>query len=505
MSDVRVRVAPSPTGAPHVGTAYQALFNLALARRHGGKFVLRIEDTDQHRSRPEYEEQLLSSLAWTGLQWDEGPDVGGPFGPYRQSERLPTYHEHARRLVEAGHAYPCFCTAERLADLRRQQNETKGRLGYDGHCRDLPPADARARTDAGEPHVVRLKMPREGTCTVADALRGDISFEYANFDDQVLLKTDGFPTYHLAVVVDDHLMRISHVVRGEEWISSCPKHIHLYACFGWPCPTYVHLPLLLNPDKSKMSKRRNPTSIDYYRRAGYLPQALVNYLALMAYPPAPGDGGGGDEEKFTFDSLVARFDVERINLGGSVFDLAKLNWLNGRYIREDLSGGDLLQALKSWLVNDEHLARIIPLMQPRMETLGDFLPTCSFFFARQVSPRPEDLVPKGREPDAVVEVLQTAVWALEEAVPWGRDAVEAAIARVSAFWDWPVRDVTGPMFAAVMGQPVGPPLYESAALLGSDLTRARLLSAVELLGGLSKKKASKLEKSWRSNTEEERQ
>ena len=498
MSDVRVRVAPSPTGAPHVGTAYQALFNLALARKHGGVFVLRIEDTDQARSRREYEDQLLSSLAWTGLQWDEGPDIGGPLGPYRQSERLDIYREHAGQLVDAGHAYPCFCSPERLADLRRQQNEAKGRLGYDGHCRDLAPADAQARIDAGEPHVVRLRMPQEGTCVFTDALRGDISFEYANFDDQVLVKTDGFPTYHLAVVVDDHLMQISHVVRGEEWINSCPKHLRLYECFGWEPPVHVHLPLLLNPDKSKMSKRRNPTSIDYYRRAGYLPQALVNYLALMAYPPAAVDGGG-DEEKFTFESLVERFDVERINLGGSVFDPEKLNWLNGRYMREDLSGGDILQALKSWLVNDDYLEQIIPLMQPRMETLGDFLPTCSFFFARQVSPNPDDLVPKGREAADVVEVLQTAVWALEEAVPWDRDAVEAAIARVGAFWDWPVRDVTRPMFVALMGHPVGPPLYESAALLGTDVTRARLLSAVELLGGLGKKKAGKLEKRWRAS------
>ncbi|MFH1566882.1 MAG: glutamate--tRNA ligase [Gemmatimonadota bacterium] len=492
MSDVRVRVAPSPTGAPHVGTAYQALFNLAFARRHGGRFLLRIEDTDQTRSRPEYEAQLLASLAWTGLQWDEGPDVGGPVGPYRQSERLPIYREHARQLVEAGHAYPCFCTPERLAALRQEQLASKGRLGYDGHCRGLDVAEARARLTAGEPHVIRLQMPPEGTCVFTDLLRGQIAFEYARLDDQVLLKTDGFPTYHLAVVVDDHLMGISHVIRGEEWISSMPKHLRLYECFGWPCPVHAHLPLLLNPDKSKMSKRRNPTSIDYYRRAGYLPQALVNYLALMAYPPAE-----GGEEKFAFAALVERFDLERINLGGSVFDLEKLSWLNGRYLREDLSGADILRALKGWLVNDAYLEQIIPLMQPRMETLGDFLPTCNFFFARQVSPKLEDLLPAKREAADAVDVLQTAVWALEAAVPWSRDAVEAAVKRVGAFWDWPVRDVTRPLFAAVMGQPVGPPLYESAALLGSDVTRARLLAAIEVLGGLSKKKAAALEKRWR--------
>ena len=475
-----------------MGTAYIALFNLAFARQHGGQFVLRIEDTDQARSRPEYEQGLISALSWLGLKWDEGPDVGGALGPYRQSERLDLYQAHARELVEAGHAYYCFCTPERLAEVRQTQLAAKTQLGYDGHCRDLSKGAVEAGLQAEQPHVVRLKMPRDGTCTFSDSLRGEISFEYGNLDDQVLVKSDGFPTYHLAVVVDDHLMEITHVIRGEEWINSMPKHLRLYECFGWDCPPHTHLPLLLNPDRSKMSKRRNPTSIDYYRKAGYLPSALLNYMALMGYPPAE-----GDEEKFSFESLVERFDLQRVNLGGSVFDLEKLNWLNGRYIRENLSPDELLQELKNWLLNDEYVEQMIPLMQARMETLGDFLPRCAFFFARQVSPDPEDLMPKEREAAEVVQVLQTAVWALEEALPWDRDAVEGVVQRVSAFWEWPVRDLTRPMFAAVMGQPVGPPLYESVALLGLDLTRARLLAAIETLGGLSKKKMSKLQKSWR--------
>ena len=477
---VRVRIAPSPTGSPHVGTAYIALFNLAFARRHGGQFILRIEDTDQARSRPEYEDHLLQALRWLELNWDEGPGVGGSCGPYRQSERLPRYQAHARQLVEAGHAYYCFCTPQRLEEVRAEQRRLKLNMGYDRHCRDLPLAQADQRRAQGEPHVVRLKMPLEGKATLQDTLRGPIEFEYGLLDDQVLLKSDGFPTYHLAVVVDDHLMGITHVIRGEEWINSSPKHLLLYECFGWTPPVHTHLPLLLNPDGSKMSKRRNPTSIDYYRRAGYLGPALRNYLGLMNCPPP------GEDDKFSLDEWVAAFDLATVSLGGSVFDLDKLIWLNGRYLREDFTPEALLGALKKWLLNDEQLGQLVPLMHSRMETLGDFLPKCAFFFARQVECSPEDLVPKKREAQEAVQVLQTVLWAMEGALPWGRDAVEQAIHKVAAFWDWPIREVTGPLFVAIMGQKVGPPLFESIALLGLDLSRTRLLDAMNVLGGLSK-------------------
>ena len=489
---VRVRIAPSPTGAPHVGTAYIALFNLAFARQHKGRLLLRIEDTDQTRSRHEYELQLLASLRWLGLEWDEGPDVGGPCGPYRQSERLDLYSERALKLVADGHAYHCFCSQERLASLRAEQSGQGQRTGYDGHCRQLAEADVSARLSKGESNTVRMKVPEDGTCVVSDRLRGEISFELAELDDQVILKSDGFPTYHLAVVVDDHLMEVSHVIRGEEWINSMPKHVLLYDWLGWEVPEHTHLPLLLNPDKSKMSKRRNPTSVDYYQRAGYLPQALLNYLALMAHPP-----GSDGEEKFNFDDFVERFDLSSINLGGSVFDVDKLTWLNGRYIREDLSAEDLLVTMKSWLLNDEFFSQIVPLMHSRLETLGDFVAPCSFFFAREVSCDAEDLVPKARQAEDVVAMLQTGVWALEEGDDeWGKERVEGAIKRVGTFWDWPIRDITGPMFVAAMGQKVGPPLYESLTLLGIDLSRMRLLKAIDALGGLSKKKSRSLEKAW---------
>ena len=488
MKDLRVRIAPSPTGPVHVGTAYQALFDLVLARKFGGKFVLRIEDTDQVRSRKEYEDQLLQALSWLGLEWDEGPDVGGEYGPYRQSERLEIYQWHAKELVEAGHAYPCFCSAERLDVLRAEQMQNKERVGYDGHCRALSAQEVERKS--GEDHVIRLKMPGQGRCIVKDRLRGEIEFDFAQMDDQVLIKSDGFPTYHMAVVVDDYLMEISHVVRGEEWITSTPKHLALYAAFGWEPPEYIHLPLLLNPDGSKMSKRRNPTSVEYYRRAGYLPWALLNYLALMAYPPI-------DEEKFSFAQLIEDFEPDKINLGGSIFDMEKLNWLNGRYLREDRTPEELLQELKSWLLNDDYLGEMLPLLQARMETLGDFMPRVAFFLARQVEPGAEDLVPKKREVEEVVAMLQTTVWSLDEVLQWDKEGVETALRGVAEYWEWPVRDVTVPLIAALTGARVGPPLFESAALLGRDLTRMRILDAMAVLGGLSKKKAAKLEKAWK--------
>jgi glutamyl-tRNA synthetase len=491
MANVRVRIAPSPTGAPHVGTAYIALFNLAFVRHHGGQLLLRIEDTDQARSLPVHEERLVSALRWLGLEWDEGPDVGGDCGPYRQSERLDIYRQYADTLLDEGHAYLSFVTADELASWRGEGQSAGVPAPFEAE-RDADPAAGRQRAASGEPHVIRMKMPREGTCTINDMLRDEpISIEYAGLDDQVLLKSDGFPTYHLAVVVDDHLMGITHIIRGEEWINSTPKHLLLYQWFGWDPPAHAHLPLLLNPDGSKMSKRKNPTSIDYYRRAGYLPVALLNYLALMAYPPIPGTRGT-DEEKESLDDLVKRFDLSRVSLGGSIFDVEKLNWLNGRYLREDLTPEQLLAALHDWAYNDDFLGQVIP----RMETMGDLMPKCAFLFSRRVEPALEDLLPKGREAADVAAMLQTAVWSLDRVLTWQRDAIEDAVQRTGEFWDWPIRDVTHPLYTAIMGQPVGPPLYESMVLLDVDLTRTRLLDAITVLGGISNNKSKKLERDW---------
>jgi glutamyl-tRNA synthetase len=377
---VRTRIAPSPTGDPHVGTAYVALFNYAWAKKNGGQFILRIEDTDRERSNAASERMIFEALHWLGVAWDEGPDVGGPHGPYRQSERFAIYQEHAEMLVAAGGAYPCFCTKERLEALRDEQRRLKlaQATGYDGHCRTIAPTEAARRRQAGEPHVIRLAMPRDGESVVTDLLRGEIRIDNALVDDQVLLKSDGFPTYHLANVVDDHLMGISHVIRAEEWISSLPKHAQLYRAFGWEAPVFCHLPLLRNADRSKISKRKNPVSLNYYRRAGFVPEAMLNYLALMGWAIS------ADREEFTLDEFIAAFDLKDITLGGPVFDLEKLTWLNGKYLRK-LTPPELLARLRADLLSDDYLTRVIELAHERVDKLEDFIDYAHFFFVGEVS------------------------------------------------------------------------------------------------------------------------
>src|SRR6516165_3086561 len=355
---VKVRIAPSPTGDPHVGTAYIALFNYAFAKKSGGKFILRIEDTDRTRSTPESEAAILRALRWVGLQWDEGPDVGGPSGPYRQSERAELYQEHVKMLLASGAAYRCFCTAERLEAV----------------CRGRPTAEGEARVAAGEPFVVRLAMPRKGEIAFVDRLRGEVKFEAAQMDDQILLKTDGFPTYHLANVVDDHLMGITHVIRAEEWLSSTPKHVVLYRAFGWEQPEFVHMPLLRNADKSKISKRKNPVSLDYYRDAGFLPEALLNYLGTMGWSIS------GDREKFTLAEMIEAFSFDRVSLGGPVFDLVKLAAMNADYLRA-LDDAEVVRRLRDWRFSDDHLRALVPLVRERIQRLDEFVPLTEFFFS----------------------------------------------------------------------------------------------------------------------------
>ena len=320
-----------------MGTAYMALFNLAFAKKHGGKMILRIEDTDQSRSSKKSEDAILSSLNWLGLHWDEGPDCGGDFGPYRQSERLNLYKEAIKKLVDAGYAYPCFCTAERLTELRKKQVENKETPRYDGHCLNLSEEEIEKKIKAGEKYVYRLKVPDDGVCRFNDELRGDVQFDWKQIDHQIIQKSDGFPTYHLASIVDDHHMGITHVIRGEEWINSTPKHILLYEGLGWEPPVFAHLPLLRNPDKSKLSKRKNPTSIDYYKDVGFLPEAVVNYLGMMGYTLPD------QREIFDINEMSENFDIKRMSLGGPIFDIKKLKWLNGRYLREKLTPEEILR------------------------------------------------------------------------------------------------------------------------------------------------------------------
>ena len=385
---VRTRIAPSPTGAPHVGTAYMALFNLAYARRHGGRMVFSIEDTDQLRSTPESEDAILQALSWIGTKWDEGPDCGGDYGPYRQSERTSLYQAEVQRLVDEGHAYLCFCTPDRLEQLRKEQIANKETPRYDGHCLSLSPEEAEERKNKGEPYVVRLKIPHEGECRFQDELRGEISIDWSQIDHQVIQKSDGLPTYHLASVVDDHLMKISHVIRGEEWINSTPKHILLYERLGWKPPVFIHLPLLRNPDKSKLSKRKNPTSISYYRDAGFLPEAMLNYLGMMGYTLPD------QREMFSLDELCETFEMKRVSLGGPVFGVEKLKWLNGRYLREKMSHEEVLQKLLEWKGGPDFFRKIIPLALPRLETFSDFFPISQFLLNEIPTYQFEDLIGK---------------------------------------------------------------------------------------------------------------
>ena len=487
---VRTRVAPSPTGDPHVGTAYMALFNQAFARSQGGRFVLRIEDTDRARSTATSEAAIFAALRWAGIEWDEGPDVGGDFGPYRQSERQDVYRHHAEQLLQAGRAFHCFCSQERLDQVRRRQQAAGETPRYDGHCRSLAPAEARARVAGGEAHVIRLAVPEHGVCRFADGLRGTIEIPWRQVDSQVLMKSDGFPTYHLAVVVDDHLMRISHVLRGEEWISSMPKHQLLYAGFGWPMPVHYHLPLLRNPDSSKLSKRRNPTGLDYYRRLGYLPEALLNYLALMGYSMPD------EREIFSVAEMTEHFAIDRISTGGPVFDPAKLDWLNGQYIRA-LSTDEFMDRVAAWALNRDALAPLVPLVQQRTERLADLLGQVDYLLGDRAALTAADFAHKTLDAADCRRVLDHAGRRLDALADWRRDAVYGALRSLADAMQLKMRDFLAPLFIAISGRPVSLPLFDSMIHLGRDLTRARLRSAIDALGGVSKKEAKRFERAYR--------
>lgn len=480
---VRVRIAPSPTGDPHVGTAYMALFNLIYARHFNGTFILRIEDTDQTRSRPEYEQKIFDALAWCGIGWDEGPDVGGPFGPYRQSERTELYQKYAHELVENGKAYHCFATPEELAEMRALNPGG----GYDRRYRGLSAEEVQERLDRGESNVIRLKMPLTGEAVFEDAVKGRIVTPYADVDDQVLLKSDGFPTYHLANVVDDHLMQISHVIRGDEWISSTPKHIYLYEAFGWDAPQFLHMPLLLGTDGKKLSKRRNPTSIFYYKDAGYLPEAFMNFLTLMGYSMP------GDEEIYPLQRLIDCFDPKRIGLSGAIFDVRKLDWLNQQILINTIPEEDLWSRLKEWSFNDAFMEKLMPLVHTRIKTFGEFMELMGFLFINHLPLTTELLTPKKLAPEASAAILQAILLTLEEMADFGPTGLEKASHTVSELFGVHHKKVVMHLlFASLTGKTKGPPLFASSEFLGKDRLRARLLDAITFLGGLSNKRLSRL-------------
>lgn len=459
-----------------MGTAYVALVNYCFARQHGGEFILRIEDTDQARSTAESERAILQTLRWCGLDWDEGPDVGGPHGPYRQSERSGIYREYADKLLAGGHAFKCFCTPERLDEMRVAQRAAGQPSRYDGLCRTYSAEEIAKREAAGETYVVRLVVPDEGVCIVEDMRRGPIEFDYKSVDAQVLVKSDGLPTYHLANVVDDHLMGITHVFRGEEWVSSAPKHLLLYAYFGWEPPKLMHLPLLRNPDKSKLSKRKNPTGILFYGAMGYLPEALINFLALLANASHE-----GEDELMDLPAIVRRFEVEHVPTGGPVFDVDKLDWLNARYIRERLDAKAFVERVAEWAVSPERLSRIAELAGPRIERLSDLGPLLAFLFSGRIALNASALTSPKLDAAEIRQAFTLAMTELDALPAWNAFAVESVLKGVAEKLGKKMRDVARPFYVAITGSPTSIPLYDSMELLGRDIVRERLRNALELV------------------------
>ena len=482
----RLRVAPSPTGDPHVGTAYMAMFDLAFARQQGGAFVLRIEDTDRARFDASSEQQLYDTLHWLGLTWDEGPDVGGPHAPYRQSERLATYRPYVDRLRSDGHAYLCWCSSERLAEMRTEQQRRKQPTGYDRMCLGKTEAE-RAQLPGFSPEpVVRMLIPDDVELSWDDLIMGRTNAPRP--DDQVVLKADGFPTYHLAVVVDDHEMGITHVVRGQEWISSTPKHLLLYRWLGLEPPRFAHMPLLRDEKRAKISKRKNPWArLTWFQERGYLPEALVNFLALQGYPPVV-EADGTEREVFTFAEFTERFRWEDVNRAGSIFNLDKLDWLNGIYLRA-LSPADLAERLLPHLAADgvltqeptaqerERLVKLAELVGTRIVVLADATPLVRPFFVadEELEIADDARAQLGEEAAAVLDAGHAALAELAATGEWSAPAIEAALrAALVEGLGLKARVAFGPLRTAVSGQRISPPLFESMEILGPDSTLTRV-------------------------------
>ena len=485
---VRVRFAPSPTGRTHLGSGRTALYDYLLARQTGGKFILRIEDTDQKRYQPDAEQELIDSLHWLGLQWDEGPDVGGPHSPYHQSQRKAIYQQHARRLVEMGHAYYCFCTTQRLAELRQEQGRLKLPPRYDGFCRDLDLAEADRRIAQGQPHVVRFKMPKAGAITVQDHLRGDITVENSSLDDYIIVKSDGLALYHLAAMVDDRLMGITHVIRGSEWLPTLPLHAHIIRAFGWPEPVWVHLSVFLNPQgKGKMSKRTSGQFsadgssffIKDLQAMGYLPEAVVNWIALM--------GWSYDDrtEFFTLSDLVEKFSLDNLNPSPAAINYSKLDHFNGLHIRR-LEVSDLARRLKPFFeaagcrVDDETLSQVTPLLQNRIVTLDDAPAMGCFFFKEEVNPDREMLVGK-MSPAQASDVAGRSYELLAALPEITHETAEQPLRDLAEQLGLNAGQVFGFLRAAVTGQTVSPPLFESMAVIGRETVLQRIRKTQNLL------------------------
>ncbi len=491
LSPVRVRFAPSPTGRMHIGNARSALYPFLLARRTGGTFILRIEDTDQKRYDPNAERELIEGLRWLGLDYDEGPDIGGPNGPYRQTERRQNYHEYAWKLVDLGHAFPCFCSPERLSEVRQAQMAAKQNPRYDGHCRNLTPDEGRRRAQAGEKFVIRFKMPKEGSITATDLLRGPITTENSALDDSVLLKSDGLPTYHLAAMLDDHLMGITHVIRGSEWLPSMPLHIHIIRAFGWKEPQFVHLSVFLKPSgKGKLSKRDSAEALKDghsiflgdMKDLGYTPEGVLNWIALMGW-------GVAEDDILTLDEMVARFSLENVTPSPAAINFAKLDHFNGTHIRR-FSPEDLAARVRPFLekagytVDDAKLLQIIPLIRERLVTLDDSIPFAGFFFLNEISPDPQELVAKGLTASQAADVARKTLEILSALPEITHQSAEPPLREYVEQTGLKPNQVFGILRVAVTGQMVSPPLFESMEIIGRDVVLTRLRRAVEILESL---------------------
>lgn len=481
-------MAPSPTGRFHLGSARTALFDYLLARKTGGQFVLRLEDTDQKRFVPGSEEEIMRSLDWLGITPDESPVHGGPHGPYRQTERREIYHAHAKILIDSGHAYPCFCTPERLAKVRQEQMKRKENPRYDGTCRILDPGEAARRVASGEDYVIRFKMPQEGATTAHDHLRGDIVTQNQQLNDYVLMKSDGLPTYHLAAMVDDHEMGITHVFRGSEWLPTFPLHVQIIRAFGWEEPVWIHLSLFLKPSgKGKMSKREAAQAIKDgksifvtdMKELGYTPEGVLNWIALMGW-------GVAEDDVMSLDEMVERFDIDSLTPSPAAINFQKLDHFNGTHIRL-ITTEDLSARLKPYFteagldVRDETLLKVTPLIRERLVTLDDCLAFAAFFFRENVKPNPEELVAKGLDAKQSAQIARKAIDVFSElpelthaaGEPPMRDFVEASGLKAG--------QVFGVLRVAVTGQKVSPPLFESMEVVGKDKVLERLKKAADIL------------------------
>jgi len=489
LEPVRVRFAPSPTGHMHLGSARTALYDYLIAKKAGGKFILRIEDTDFKRYMPGAEEELINGLRWLGLNFDEGPDIGGPYGPYRQSERQEIYLEHGRRLIEEGKAYYCFCTSERLTRMREEQQKRKEPPHYDRTCRDIPLSEAEARIRNGEKFVVRFKTPKEGTTTVTDLLRGDITVENHTLDDTILIKSDGWALYHLASMVDDHLMKISHVIRGSEWLPSLPLHSLICRAFGWNEPVWVHLSVFLKPSgKGKMSKRESADLLkDGYsifikdlQYLGYTPEAVVNWVALMGW------SYDDHTEFFTLDDLVEKFNLEHLNPSPAAINFSKLDHFNGLHIR-NLTDDELVKRIAPYFTQAGYktdrstLLKIAPILKERIATLDDSVEMAGFFFKDEVEVNIDELTPKGMTTAQAKQVLDESYSILSNVTIFESDTAEVPMREFVERSGYSAGQVFGILRVVITGQRVSPPLFESMQIIGKEKVLDRIQKAKSML------------------------